>query len=164
MNYAGGGRCDFRVGKNGGAHHPVRFRRRRFSRAFWRVTRDMIFSAFRAASFTFRQRYYSLGARRRMTRCCASDGCAFVSARKPDDLLLHKIQAIGVVPIPRTHKICDIKNFWTKCWSNLTILVFLKSWDRDLSKFGKTKLRRDPNLVKIENLGLGLRIQNLDLS
>ena len=66
-----------------------------FPRAFWRVTRDMIFSAFRAASFTFRQRYYSLGARRRMTRCCASDGCAFVSARKPDDLLLHKIQAIG---------------------------------------------------------------------
>ena len=65
---------------------------------------------------------------------------------------------------PRTHKICDIKNFGTKFWSNLTILVFLESWDRDLSKFGKTKLRRDPNFVKIEIWGLGLRIQNLNLS
>ena len=28
---------------------------------------------------------------------------------------------------PRTHKICDIKNFWIKCWLNLTILVSLES-------------------------------------
>ena len=42
--------------------------------------------------------------------------------------------------IPRTHKICDIKNFWTKFCPNLTILVSLESWRRDLSKFGKTKL------------------------
>ena len=56
-------------------------------------------------------------------------------------------------------KFVILRIFGTKFWSNLTILVFLKSWDRDLSKFGKTKLRRDPNFVKIENLGLGLRIQ-----
>ena len=65
---------------------------------------------------------------------------------------------------PRTRKICDIKNFWIKFWLNLTILVSLESWNRDLSKFGKTKLRRDPNFVKIEIWGLGLRIQNLNLS
>ena len=54
---------------------------------------------------------------------------------------------------PRTHKICDIKNFWTKFCPNLTILVSLESWRRDLFKFGKTKLRRDPNFVKIEIWG-----------
>ena len=71
----------------------------------------------------------------------------------------------NVLPvIPRTHKICDIKNFGTKFCPNLTILVFLKSWRRDLSKFGETKLRRYPKFAKIENLSLGLRIQNLDLS
>ena len=66
--------------------------------------------------------------------------------------------------VPRTHKICDIKNFWTKFCPNLTILVSLESWRRDLSKFGKTKLSRDPNFAKIQISILGLRIQNLDLS
>ena len=65
---------------------------------------------------------------------------------------------------PRTHKICDIKNFWTKFCPNLTILVSLESWRRDLFKFGKTKLNRNHKFAKIENLGLGLRIKNLDLS
>ena len=50
--------------------------------------------------------------------------------------------------LPRTHKICDIKNFWTKFCPNLTILVSLESWRRDLSKFGKTKLRDIHNLPK----------------
>ena len=61
--------------------------------------------------------------------------------------------------IPRTHKICDIKNFWTKFCPNLTILVSLESWRRDLFKFGKTKLNRNHKFAKIENLGLGLRIK-----
>ena len=65
---------------------------------------------------------------------------------------------------PRTHNICDIKNFWTKFCPNLTILVSLESWRRDLFKFGKTKLNRNHKFAKIENLGLGLRIKNLDLS
>ena len=64
--------------------------------------------------------------------------------------------------VPRTHKICDIKNCWTKFCPNLTILVSLESWRQDLSKFGKTKLSRNHKFAKIENLFLGLRIQNLD--
>ena len=56
---------------------------------------------------------------------------------------------------PRTRKICDIRILilWTKICPNLMILVFLDSWDQDLSKFGKTKLVKDPKFGFL----LGLR-------
>ena len=77
---------------------------------------------------------------------------------------------------PRTHvKICDIKNFWTKFCPNLTILVSLESWRRDLSKFGKTKLSRYHKICQNRKFGfrvkdpkfgfeLGLRIWNFRFS
>ena len=60
---------------------------------------------------------------------------------------------------PRTHKICDIKNFgfgrpkFVQIWR---FWCFLESWDWDLSKFGKTKLVKDPKFGFL----LGLRISN----
>ena len=65
---------------------------------------------------------------------------------------------------PAKFAILRILILWTKFCPNLMILVSLESWDWDLSKFGKTKLVRDPKFAKIENLDLGLRIQNFDLN
>ena len=50
------------------------------------------------------------------------------------------------------------------CPPNLTILVSLESWRRDLSKFGEIKLSRDLNLAKIENLGLGFKGSKIGFS
>ena len=86
-------------------------------------------------------------------------------------------RSVGIKPTaqPSFQNLLDIKNFWTKFCPNLTILVSLESWRRDLSKFGKTKLNRSPQICQNRKFGfrvkdpkfgfeLGLRIWNFRFS